>query len=303
MTTNRVSHIKKESSVGKGIITGCMTIGEMLTGGLFMENLKMQKQLLAKPYSEVARTMLKGGLSGFWAGFIPWGAVLGLSKGIVLGSSKAIYQNKLLDLEYFSKKNCELIAGTLAGGTQGVFMGPLLLARLWVIEGMKQRIESGQKTTGLASEFNISMKILNDAIKDRGVGVLFTGMPTMLVKRSFDWGTRFAMMGIFKEKLSEFKGEYFGNERLGFWENLVCTFMGSGSSILLTQPMDKIVPVIQSQKKNGETVMSILRGQINKYGYIGSLWGGMGIRFVHIGWHTTWAIFISQIVFDSIYPK
>ena len=336
------SHVKKESGVGKGVITGAMTIAEMLTGGLFMENLKMQKQLLAKPYPEVARVMLRGGLSGFWAGFWPWGtyiyiyiliniflymnlciiyvmwgiysniyvnittgAVLGITKGIVLGSSKAIYQNKLLDMGYFSPKNVDLIAGGLAGGTQGAFMGPLLLARLWVLQGMKERLEAGYKPAGLMSEFSISMSILNNAITKRGISVLFIGMPTMIVKRTFDWGSRFLVMGIFKEHILNWKQEYYDDNTitLGFWDGLLCTFMGSGCSILVVQPLDKIVPIIQSQKNDGSTVTSILKEQIHKQGFFKPLWGGMGIRFIHIGWHTSWAIFVSQIVFDKLYPK
>merc|ERR1719295_499048 len=103
MTTNMANkesltaNVKKESAVVKGAITGGTVICEMLLGGLFLENLKMQKQLLAQPYPQVARTMLSAGLCVFWAGFWPWGCALVLSKGIVLGSAKAFWQNVFLN--------------------------------------------------------------------------------------------------------------------------------------------------------------------------------------------------------------
>ena len=72
-TQSLTADVKKESAAIKGAITGGTVIAEMLLGGLFLENLKMQKQLLAQPYPTVARTMLRAGLGGFWAGFWPWG--------------------------------------------------------------------------------------------------------------------------------------------------------------------------------------------------------------------------------------
>merc|ERR1719150_2431348 len=155
------ANVKNESVVIKGAITGGTVIAEMLLGGLFLENLKMQKQLLAQPYPQVARTMLQAGLGGFWAGFWPWGAALGLSKGIVLGSAKAFWQNVFLNYTTVSKDNIDLYSGTLAGACQGIVMGPTLLARTRVNEGLRVRMEAGLKSGGVMDEFTISMKILN----------------------------------------------------------------------------------------------------------------------------------------------
>lgn len=80
------------------------------------------------------------------------------------------------------------------------------------------------------------------------------------------------------------------------------TFIGSGSSVLVLQPLDKMMPVIQADR-GGKTVMDILRAQIAQKGYFGCFWGGMGIRLVHIGWHTSWAIFVSQEIYNKFYHK
>jgi len=303
MATNKESltaNVKKESAVIKGAITGTTVIAEMLLGGLFLENLKMQKQLLAQPYPQVARTMLRAGLGGFWAGFWPWGAALGLGKGIVLGSAKAFWQNVFLNHTNVSKDNIDFFAGTLAGACQGIVMGPTLLARTRVNEGLRLRMEAGGKSEGVMGEFAISMKILNDAIKADGIKTLTIGLPTMVFKRSCDWGCRFLFMGVVKEQWQKRKAN--PDEKLKPWERLVSTFIGSGSSVLVLQPLDKLMPVIQADR-GGKSVMDVLRVQVANKGYFGCLWGGMGIRMVHIGWHTSWAIFVAQEIYDSLYHK
>merc|ERR1719411_393942 len=148
-TQSLTADVKKESAVVKGAITGGTVIAEMLLGGLFLENLKMQKQLLAQPYPTVARTMLRAGLGGFWAGFLPWGAALGLSKGIVLGSAKAFWQNVFLNYTNVSEDNIDFYSGTLAGACQAFVMGPTLLARTRVNEGLRVRMEAGIKSEGV----------------------------------------------------------------------------------------------------------------------------------------------------------
>eukprot|EP01083_Nonionella_stella_P140206 429367_1 len=292
--------VKKESATVKGIITGGTVIAEMLMGGLFLENLKMQKQLLAQPYPTVARTMLRAGLGGFWAGFWPWGAALGVSKGIVLGSAKAFWQNVFLNHTNVSHDSIELYSGTLAGACQGIVMGPTLLARTRVNEGLRLRMEAGLESKGVMGEFGISMSILNDAIKRDGFKTLTIGLPTMVLKRSLDWGCRFFMMGIVKEQWRKAKSN--PDEGLKAWERLVSTFIGSGSSVLILQPLDKLMPVIQADR-GGKSVMDLLRVQIANKGYIQCFWGGTGIRLVHIGWHTSWAIFVAQEIYNSLYHK
>eukprot|EP01083_Nonionella_stella_P273772 928969_1 len=289
--------VKKESATIKGLITGTTVICEMLMGGLFLENLKMQKQLLAQPYPQVARTMLRAGLGGFWAGFWPWGFALGASKGIVLGSAKAFWQNVFLNHTNVSKDNIDLYSGILAGGCQGIVMGPTLLARTRVNEGLRLRMESGIKSGGVMDEFTISMKILNTAIKTDGISTLTIGLPTMVLKRSLDWGCRFFFMGIVKENWRKMKSN--PDEGLKGWERLLSTFIGSGSSVLILQPIDKLTPVIQADR-GGKSVMDILKVQIANKGYFACFWGGMGIRLVHIGWHTSWAIFVAQEIYNSM---
>ena len=67
-------------------------------------------------------------------------------------------------------------------------------------------MEAGGKSEGVMGEFVISMKILNDAIKADGIKTLTIGLPTMVFKRSCDWGCRFLFMGVVKRQWREMKG-------------------------------------------------------------------------------------------------
>ena len=53
----------------KSMATGTAVVMEMLSGGLFFENVKMEKQRTSAPYPQICSRLLKQGLSGFWAGF------------------------------------------------------------------------------------------------------------------------------------------------------------------------------------------------------------------------------------------
>ena len=88
----------------------------------------------------------------------------------------------------------------IACNTLAFVMGPTLLARTRVNEGLRIRMEAGVKSEGVMGEFGLSMSILNEAIKRDGIKTLTIGLPTMILKRSCDWGCRFLFMGIVKEQ-------------------------------------------------------------------------------------------------------
>merc|ERR1712087_728404 len=198
------------------------------------------------------------------------------------GSAKAFWQNVFLNYTSVSKDNIDFYSGTLAGACQGIVM------------------EAGLKSEGVMGEFALSFKILNDAIKADGLGTLTIGMPTMVFKRSLDWGARFLFMGIVKKEWQKAKSD--PDAKLAAWERLASTFIGSGSSVLILQPLDKMMPVIQADRQ-GKSVVEVLRAQMKHKGFFGTFWGGMGIRMVHIGWHTSWAIFVAQEIYNNMYHK
>jgi len=285
------SHIKTENATQKAAITGVAVICEMLTGGLFLENVKMEKQRTSDGYGPIMSRTLRQGLRGFWAGFWPWGCVLGLSKGTVLGGARAFFLNRFLALEW-SKGSADIASGFCAGGVQGIFMSPILLARTRVNRFLTERIQSsGQQRieTSLFEEMRLSTTILNRAVQEEGVMVLCKGMGTMVPKRMLDWGTRFLFMKGLRDALYQQKGKDYKMTEL---EDLGIAFVGGTASVAITMPVDRLMPVIQGIDR-GQSAFKVLQGKFRTEGFSTLFRGGI-IRAVHCGWHTTWAIYVSN---------
>ena len=136
-----------QNPLTKALITGPAVLLEMLTGGLFMENLKMEKQRTSHPYYTIARRTLNQGLRGFWAGFMPWGFTLGMAKGTVLGGARSGFLNLFSNHTSMTAGQADVASGFCAGGVQGIFMSPILLARTKVNQHLADRAIQSVKLT------------------------------------------------------------------------------------------------------------------------------------------------------------
>eukprot|EP00127_Corallochytrium_limacisporum_P006847 Clim_evm62s236 gene=Clim_evmTU62s236 len=288
---------KSQSSLMKGGITAFAVFLEMASGGLFMENVKMEKQRTSDPYFRIMKRTLSKGIAGFEAGLFPWGLVLGLTKGSVLGAAK-VELKYLLQKTGMSSKRSELISGFGAGAVQGVFMSPLLLARTRVNQSLTERAAQGIKTTQ-TEEFWLGTRVLYDAVKQEGVMVLTSGMMTCILKRAMDWGTRFIFMNMLKDAVKARKAE---GESLTDLERLTTSFVGGGMSVLVTMPLDRLMPVIQAASKESVNVVEVIREKFAREG-ITTLWRGGAMRTLHTGYHTMFAIFISDKIYELVFPN
>eukprot|EP00124_Ichthyophonus_hoferi_P001347 Ihof_evm9s67 gene=Ihof_evmTU9s67 len=235
----------------KAAITGGAVLLEMTSGGLFMENIKMEKQRTSRPYPKIVKNMLSQGIRGYEAGLWPWGFVLGLTKGSVLGGAKAKFD--ALGRYYgLNKKTADLVAGFGAGAVQGLFMSPILLARTRVNQNLIDRAMAGNKQLSVSEEMRLSSRILNDAIKKEGIMMLTTGMATCIFKRSMDWGTRYLFINLIRAKLQDSKGGL----ALTDTEKLYTSYLGGAASVTVTQPIDRLMPILQAAGKDKRPVMA-----------------------------------------------
>jgi len=282
----------------KACITGFSVVLEMLSGGLFMENVKIEKQRTNKPYGSIMRLWLRQGLSGFWLGFWPWGFTLAMTKGSVVGFSRAFFLNTFEGMSAFSKRGADISSGFCAGMVQGVFMSPILLARTRVNQSMTnraQQAEGGKLQTGFMAEMSASMRIMGVAIKEEGAIVMFKGMPTMVGKRALDWGSRFILMRFFREQFSKRKG----GKPLNDFERLTAAFLGGAVSVGVTQPIDRMMPIIQQAGASGEGIVPFMKKSIQTQGLSTLQRGGL-MRVLHCGWHTSFAIFASNKIYAAV---
>ena len=274
----------------KSLVSGTAIVGEMALGGLFMENLKMEKQRTSKPYPFLAKQVLGQGIKGFEAGLVPWGIIVGLGKGMSLGLAHSVIKNKCNQHD-LSQSTTTYLAGFGAGGFQGACISPLMLARTRVNEVVATRPKAG---TWIA-EIKMSSNILSEVIKKEGIGSLFNGMGVTIMKRSFDWGLRFGM----KSHIETYFQKY-NNGTNGSVISMGSSFASGAVSALITTPIDRIIPLLQS---TGNTnVIKSLKQKINTEGY-GTLFRGYGIRAIHTGWHTMFAIYVADALYKNVNTK
>jgi hypothetical protein len=276
----------------KGICSGTSVLMEMGTLGLFLENIKLEKQRTSKPYPIITKNLINQGIKGYWSGFVPWGVTLGFSKGFILGYSKKTFDE--LYGKHFSPYYANILAGISAGGIQGAFMSPLLLARTRVNQHMMERIQKNPslKTT-IYDEMKISTKILNNEIKNNGVKFLFTGMPMMIFKRCLDWGSRFFIMGIIRHKVLEFKK----TDKLNDFDKIWTAYLSGVMSVSIAQPVDRLMPLIQQKNNNNIGLLNNVMNKIKSEG-IFTMYRGWGVRSMQTGWHTMFAVVVTEKLFD-----
>jgi hypothetical protein len=279
------------SPAAKFMITGTTVVLEMASGGLFMENCKIEKQRTSQPYPTIMRTILKQGIRGFEAGLVPWGLILGFTKGAVLGSSNQIFKNKLGELGWSTRRR-DITAGAMAGGVQGVFMSPLLLARTRINQAIT---EGAKETPPRMPTVGQQVGVLSNMVKTEGVGSLTKGMPLFIVKRTYDWGTRFVFLGEMRRMMMARKAP---GENLNDWEKLFSAFMAGALATFMTVPVDRMAPVIQaagSEAKDG--ILNYLRKKIAEEG-VSTMFRGCVARTIHTGYHTCFAIFLADKIAD-----
>lgn len=281
----------------KAVITGFSVVAEMLTGGLFMENVKIEKQRTNMAYPTIMRNWLRQGLSGFWLGFWPWGFTLAMTKGSIVGFSRSYFLNTFESSGAMSQRAADISSGFCAGMVQGVFMSPILLARTRVNQSMTDRAKAeGKLKSGFFAEMGRSMRIMNVAVKEEGAKVIVKGMPTMVCKRAMDWGTRFIFMRMCREG---FKKRKPNGEALTDLERLVSAFCGGAMSVGVTQPIDRMMPIIQQAGASGEGILAFTKRSISEQG-LATMQRGACMRIIHCGWHTAFAIFASNKIYDAL---
>jgi Mitochondrial carrier protein len=295
------------SPILKSLATGSAVIMEMLSGGLFLENTKMEKQRTSLPYPHLMRQTLRQGLKGFWGGFWPWGFILGMTKGSVIGGSRAVL---LAYLEkHMSRRNADLLSGFGAGAVQGAVISPLLLARVRVNQSITERAAAaaargGVINTGLIAEASYSMQVLNTGIREEGFSMLFKGMPALVVKRTLDWGARFYFFGTYKRLFLERAKRTQNRHELNNFELLTASFFGGTTSCAITMPIDRMMPILQQSRSSAAAagdvgVLSYLRTKLATEG-IATLGRGFVMRATHTGYHTMFALFVADKLYKLL---
>ena len=279
----------------KAAITGSCAIAEQVTGGLFLENIKMERQRTSLPYPQLVSSTLRQGFAGFEAGLWPWGIVLGLTKGTVLGYSRAKLMSLFSKYTHWDKHTSSIAAGFGAGAVQGAFMSPVLLARTRVNKALAEKTAKGIKADWLL-EMKLSGTVLSQAIRAEGPRVLLSGMGPCVIKRSLDWGVRFLFIESIQTAIRDHT-----HQPLTTGQKLASIFAGGIASVFVTMPLDRLMPLLQAGPSK-EGSIAALKSKFRSEGFSTMFKGGL-FRCLHTGWHTSFTIFVADAVVEHLVHK
>lgn len=281
---------KHKPELEKLLIGPLMVAGEMLTGGHYMEMLKIIRQAKGVSYPSIMRDLWKHeGVLGFYKGFVPWGAIQ-MVKGVPVLFIQAESEYRLKKMGY-SDTTADTIAGVLGGVGQGVFMTPTQRLKTIVMTDPKYGGSSAPKSAGQA--FKAATIVAVDIVRSDGIGTLFKGLGPMMAKRGMDWGLRFYGVAIAKDFLQ-------GDEKrpLTTIEKLATGFFG-GAVSTLTMPFDTWVANCQKAGKAGERISSVqVAKEMWRTGGSHAFVRGWVMRLIHAGYHTMWMTTIGQFIFE-----
>ncbi len=187
---------------------GISALVSQVTGFLFFENVKMERQRTNLSYREIVPRFLTP--KTFINGFFPYGAIQAFSKGFIFGLNQQYIRPRL----NFTQSTNNLIVGVTTGLTEAAIISPILYVRTHLNTNV---------TSGKSKKLDLSFRSI------------FSGCGVLILKRSVDWSTRFVIIDGMKK--------YSPIENIAF-----NTFVGAGISAIFSSPIDRLLPIIYSKQ-------------------------------------------------------
>lgn len=192
-----------------------------LSGFLFLENVKMEKQRTNASYRTIVPQFLN--VSKFWNGFWPYGGLQAFSKGLIFGYNHHLIRPWLNSLD-LSRTQVNLMVGFTTGISEALLTSPLMHARVQV---------NRQVTESVPYSFRLP-----------SFQTLFQGSQVLMAKRMVDWTTRLVVIDEIK-KVSPVSS------------TAVNTFIGAGLTSFISSPIDRLLPIVYSNQR----ILDVLKTQ------------------------------------------
>ena len=278
----------------KLLIGPIMVFGEMITGGHYLEVLRLGKQMAvgkhtSPSYLELHRAFVaeSGFFGAFYRGFLPWGLIqCGKGVPVLFVQHESNYQlNKHGWLNPYAS---EKVSGFLGGTAQAILVCPF------------QKI----KVNVVASENLNRMKpweAVRNLVTNQGILSLFDGLLPMIVRRSLEWGIRFGVSTELKNRILEVKRSHGASSTdLTFVELIGCGLVG-GACSGLTHPIDNIITNSQKPMEPGarRDVVSVIRRMMRESG-VRAFVRGWVIKIVDDAYHMAWMYGVGTVVYDFV---
>ena len=227
----------------KLLIGPAMVFGEMITGGHYLEVLRLGKQMAvgheAAPSYWRLHTSLVHESGTFWGafyrGFMPWGLVQ-CAKGVpvLFVQHESMYQ--LQAKAGWSSASAERASGFMGGLSQALFVNPFQKVKVTVVACEQMNALS-------------PVQALQTVVRRNGLLSLYDGVVPMMMRRSLDWGIRFGVSAEVKHWMLQQKSP--DDQKLTAAENIFCGLVG-GAFSASTHPIDNMITNSQKPMPAGK---------------------------------------------------
>jgi len=283
--------LRQRPAFEKLLVGPMMVFGEMITGGHYLEVLRLGKQMTTgraacPSYLSLHRSFVSetGFVGAFYRGFLPWGLAQCL-KGmpVLFVQNEAMYQ--LQSRAAWSSSTAEKASGFIGGAAQAVFVCPLQKVKVSVV---------ACPTMNLLPP----LEACEQVIKTYGVGALYDGIIPMMMRRSLDWGIRFTVSSEVKQCIVERKRAVNLDEKLSMHELIGCGLVG-GAFSALTHPIDNIITNSQKPMPPGtpRDLVSVV-GQMVRESGSKAFTRGFAIKIVDNAYHMAWMYGVGTVAYD-----
>lgn len=257
-------------------IGSLMTISECITGGHYIEQLKIIKQTSGNSYFHITKNIYRNhGLFGLmYRSYFPYGMAQSITKGLPVLFVQHETSNYFHKNSNLSDNKISLLGGMLGGASQGLVVAPT--------QRLKTLIMTNPSKQGGSS-------FIMDTIKKEGMSTIFRGTHAMMLRRSIDWSIRFYGLSYVKNSLEEYSGEK------KMWHSLLGGYIG-GALSAFTLPIDVVIAKSQEAGSKGNPI-AVTKELIKSGGYKAFSRGFLA-RVMHAGYHTMFVGGLGTIFYD-----
>lgn len=275
----------------KLLIGPVMILGEMLTGGHYLEVLRLGKQMTVgrqacPSYYSLHQGFVSetGFVGAFYRGFLPWG-LLQCLKGVPVLFVQHESKYQLQKHAGWESKPAEKVSGFLGGAAQAAFVCPFQKIKVSVVACESMNSLSPLQATRMV-------------VENHGFAALYDGLVPMMMRRSLDWGIRFAVSSEVKSMVVQHKRANHMSEQLGFHELIGCGLVG-GAFSALTHPIDNVITNSQKPLPAGAArdMLSVVRRMYQESG-TKAFTRGFAIKVVDNAYHMAWMYGVGTVVYD-----
>lgn len=275
----------------KLLIGPVCVFGEMITGGHYLEVLRLGKQMAvghtpAPTYMQLHASFVheSGFLGAFYRGFLPWGLIQ-CAKGVpvLFVQHESMYQLKTR--AGWSHNTAEKASGFLGGFAQALFVNPFQKVKVTVVACQQMNALSPLDATQLV-------------IQRHGIQCLYDGVVPMIMRRSLDWGIRWSVSSEVKNWVVQQKLANGESTKLTPYELIGCGLVG-GASSALTHPIDNMITNSQKPMEPGKRrdLVSVIRRMFRESG-VRAFTRAWDIKVIDNAYHMAWMYGVGTILYD-----